>query len=471
MRDLELGTAPTARSGRVCVVDDDLSTREAIAGLIRSAGLEVEMFASAREYLDAGPREAPLCLVLDVDMPGISGLHLQERLTAARARVPIIFVSGHADIPMSVRAIKAGAREFFTKPFDPDELLEAIRSCITREPAAGPQASGREHLSKIIGRSAALQDALRQVETVAPTDSTVLIHGETGTGKELIARAIHRLSGRNDGPFVKVNCAAIPSGLLESELMGHERGAFTGAVSRRIGRFELAHDGTIFLDEIGEIPIGLQPKLLRLLQEREFERIGSSTTIQSNARLVAATNRDLRTMVGERTFREDLFYRLNVFPIEVPPLRERPGDVEVLVEHLVRDLTHRLGKDIHRVNAPTMERLVRHDWPGNVRELQNVLERAVILCSGPTLDIPFVGSPASARTPSPSPASAEAGARNADLAAVSREHILRVLEATHWVIGGPDGAAARLGLNRTTLHFRMKKLGIVREKKRTSPTT
>jgi len=331
-------------------------------------------------------------------------------------------------------------------------------------------------LARIVGRSASLRRALREVETVAKTESTVLIHGETGTGKELVARAIHHLSPRRHGPFVKVNCAAIPAGLIESELMGHERGAFTGALARRIGRFELAQDGTIFLDEVGEIPLELQPKLLRLLQEREFERVGGSRTFEANARLVAATHRDLLAMVGQRTFREDLFYRLSVFPLTLPPLRERVGDIPPLVEHFVRELAGRMKKDIRAVTAEAMQRLSEHDWPGNVRELQNVLERAVILAQGTELTVAPLGRGASTRPASAPRATASLTTRRVgeptpplpcddDLASVAREHIVRVLEATNWVIGGPAGAASRLGLSRTTLHFRMKKLGIVREKR------
>jgi transcriptional regulator with GAF, ATPase, and Fis domain len=310
------------------------------------------------------------------------------------------------------------------------------------------------------------------VRTVAPTDSTVLVYGETGTGKELIARAVHQLSERGAaGPFVKVNCGAIPAGLLESELMGHERGAFTGAIAQRIGRFEMASDGTLFLDEIGELPIELQPKLLRLLQEREFERVGGSRTIRSNARVVAATNRSLVAMVRERTFREDLYYRLNVFPITLPPLRERRQDIVMLAEHFLRIAARRMNKTVHMLSAASVSRLTEHDWSGNIRELQNVIERAVILAEGATLEVPPLESTASF---APLAASPPARSRD-DLEEVTRTHILSVLEATGWVIAGRDGAAARLGLKRSTLNFRMKKLGIVRAprgaKRETPPST
>jgi len=446
----------------VAVVDDDASAREAIGGLLRAEGFVVDVHERAEDFL-AGPA-TPSCLVLDVDMPGSSGLELQVELARRGVDVPIIFVTGHVDVPMSVRAIKAGARELFTKPFDADALVEAVHACVAQRRQRTSEEAGP--LASLVGRSASLREALRQVGTVAKTESTVLVFGETGTGKELVARAIHHLSPRRHGPFVKVNCAAIPSGLVESELLGHERGAFTGALMRRIGRFELAHDGTIFLDEVGEIPLELQSKLLRVLQEREFERLGSNKTLKTNARLVAATNRDLRKMVDERTFREDLFYRLSIFPIALPPLRDRADDIPHLVEHFVLELAGRMRKDIRFVSARSMQHLREYEWPGNVRELQNVLEREVILTRGVELEIPRLGAPRSPalradRRVIPSTAPPTHGD---DLASVSREHILRVLDATNWVIGGASGAAARLGLHRTTLHFRMKKLGIERNK-------
>jgi len=308
---------------------------------------------------------------------------------------------------------------------------------------------------EIIGRSAAIRAVLRKIETVAPTDSTVLICGETGTGKELIARAIHKLSARHDNAFVKLNCAAIPTGLLESELFGHERGAFTGAIMQRIGRFELSNRGTAFLDEIGEIALELQPKLLRVLQEREFERLGSSRTIKTDARLIAATNRDLALCVSQHTFRADLFYRLNVFPIHVPPLRERPEDIPTLVRHFVMFYARRISRSIDTIPSDTMEALVRHSWPGNIRELQNLIEHSVILSSGPTLCVPLANldSTNSPRRESSKPRT---------LCEAEREHILATLKETKWIVAGARGAAARLGMNRSTLQFRMKKLGILR---------
>jgi len=310
------------------------------------------------------------------------------------------------------------------------------------------------NFEEIVGRSSALRSVLQEIETVAPTDSTVLIYGETGTGKELIARAIHNLSARGKSSFVKLNCAAIPTGLLESEMFGHEKGAFTGAVAQRIGRFELANHGTVFLDEIGEIPLELQPKLLRVLQEREFERLGSSRTLRTDARLIAATNRDLGAMVAEQKFRADLFYRLNVFPVQVPPLRERQEDIPLLVRHFVQQFARRMGRAVDTIPTETMNVLVRYHWPGNIRELQNLVERAVILSAGPILKVPLNDLRAL-----PAPA---ASRRIETLEEAERRHILEALDASDWVISGPNGAASSLGLKRSTLQARMEKLGIRR---------
>jgi formate hydrogenlyase transcriptional activator len=312
------------------------------------------------------------------------------------------------------------------------------------------------NFEEIIGNSAALQQVLRQIEAVAPTNSTVLIQGETGSGKELIARAVHNLSRRRDHPFVKLNCAAIPTGLLESELFGHEKGAFTGAIAQRIGRFELASQGTIFLDEVSEIPIDLQPKLLRVLQEREYERLGNSRTLRTDARLIAATNRDLDAMVEEGRFRSDLFYRLNVFPIYVPSLRERREDIPFLIRHFAQHFARSLSKEIDTISTETMNSMIFYPWPGNIRELQNVIERAVILSKGPELKISLAGL-----TTKPADANRYANG-DATLEAIERKHILSVLEQTNWVFAGPNGAAARLGMKRPTLQFRMRKLGISR---------
>lgn len=307
----------------------------------------------------------------------------------------------------------------------------------------------------IVGDSPALKTALEHVSVVAPTDSTVLILGETGTGKELIARAVHDLSGRGDRTFVRLNCAAIPLGLLESELFGHEKGAFTGAVAQKTGRFELAHKGTLFLDEIGDIPLELQAKLLRVLQEQEFERLGSNRTHKVDVRLIAATHRNLAAMVRQSAFREDLFYRLNVFPISIPALRDRREDIPKLVWHFTRHHATRLNKEIHDIPSESMDAFLRHDWPGNIRQLQNFIERSVILSPHSTLRVPIseLQSPCSHRVfPLP----------NAGLDEIKRDHILRVLEASNWVVGGENGAARRLGLKRTSLLYKMQRLQITR---------
>jgi formate hydrogenlyase transcriptional activator len=308
------------------------------------------------------------------------------------------------------------------------------------------------NFGEIIGDSSSFRSVLEQVETVAPTDASVLILGETGTGKELIARAIHDLSGRRDRTFVKLNCAAIPTGLLESELFGHEKGAFTGAIMQKAGRFELANKGSLFLDEIGDIPLELQPKLLRALQEHEFERLGGTRTIKVDVRLVAATNRDLAQMINERQFRTDLYYRLSVFPISIPPLRERADDIPKLVRYFTQKFARRMNKRVETISQETMDALIRYPWPGNVRELENLIERAVILTRGTALQIPL----AELRAAAPDIASP------VTLEDAEREHIRRVLEQANGVVGGPNGAAAKLGMKRTTLQSKMKKLGIAR---------
>src|SRR6266705_3563460 len=332
-----------------------------------------------------------------------------------------------------------------------------------RERASGERPVLREvihaahRFDGIIGHSAALTAVLTQLELVAPTDATVLLVGETGTGKELLARAIHRLSPRRAQAFVKLNCAAIPTGLLESELFGHEKGAFTGAIAQRIGRFELAHRGTIFLDEVGDIPLELQPKLLRVLQEQEFERLGSARTIRVDTRLVAATNADLAQKVADNQFRIDLYYRLNVFPLVLPPLRERREDIPLLVRYFVQKYAQRMKKPIDTIPVKAMIALTEYHWPGNVRELENFIERAVILSRRAELQIPLAELKQRSKVVPVAPLGGVLTLEHAE-----REHIVRALGETNWVIGGPTGAAARLGMKRTTLQSRMRKLGIAR---------
>jgi DNA-binding NtrC family response regulator len=438
----------------VYVVDDDMSAREGVARLIRSAGLSAKTFASGEEFLAAPRPKHPGCVVLDVNLPGLSGLDLQEELGKSGSPVPIVFLTGHGDIPMTVRALKAGAANFLTKPFDEEDLLNAIRQSIAY--GLEDDIPAAENIGKMVGESHGLHAVLRAIQVVAPTDSTVLIQGETGTGKELVAHAIHDLSRRSKRPFVQVNCASIPATLLESELFGHEKGAFTGAFAQKIGRFETAHEGTLFLDEIGEIPLELQPKLLRALQEHELERLGGNRTIHVDVRIVAATNRNLRQMVEEGKFRSDLYYRLNVFPMTVPPLRQRREDIPLLIRFFTQRYARLLNRAIEQIPSATVEALTAYDWPGNIRELQNVIERSVILSNGPELQ---VAMPESSGKPVPVLA-------DSSLAGVSEEaertRILQALKEANGQVGGSDGAAARLGLKRTTLQSRMRKYNIAR---------
>ena len=448
----------SAAGALVYVVDDDPSAREGVVALIRSAGLTAKSFASAEEFLAAPRPKMPGCLVLDVSLPGVSGLDLQQELAKSDVQIPIIFLTGHGDIPMTVRALKAGAANFLTKPFDDEELLNAIRQCITSDEEERlyleSEIRSEHNFDDIVGKSDALYKVLEQIAIVAPTDSTVLLHGETGTGKELIAKAIHNLSSRRDRPFVRINCAAIPSGLLESELFGHERGAFTGALMQKKGRFELADCGSLFLDEIGDISMELQPKLLRAVQEQEFERLGSAKTIKVDVRIIAATHRDLPAMIRENKFREDLFYRLNVFPIAIPPLRERQGDIPLLVNYFVSKLSRQMGKRIKSIPQQAMDVLAKSSWPGNVRELENFIERAVILTQGSELNVPIVEL--KSRTPAPHTTSISA------FHDAERHAIIDALKAASGRVAGENGAAERLGLKRTTLQNKMRRLNVSR---------
>jgi formate hydrogenlyase transcriptional activator len=420
-----------------------------------------DMLVFSREDLQDSPMHADVSAVVHLPLKGREGivgvLSLGKRLgTFEAADLPFLTQIAH-----QVAIAIENARTF-------GEVSE-LKNKLTQEKLyLEDEIRSEGKFEEIVGRSGALRKVLEQIETVAPTDSTVLIYGETGSGKELIARAVHNLSVRKANAFVKLNCAAIPTGLLESELFGHERGAFTGAISQRVGRFELANHGTMFLDEIGEIPIELQPKLLRVLQEREFERLGATRTLRTDARLIAATNRDLEELVAEQKFRSDLYYRLNVFPVRVPALRERPEDIPLLVRHFVQQFSRRLGKVIDAIDSDTMSALTRYAWPGNIRELQNVIERAVILTSGPVLNVrtedlraasQSPAAPAASSNGNGAPAGSNRNIREA-LEEAEREQILAALEKAKWVVAGPEGAAARLGMKRSTLQSRMQKLGI-----------
>jgi len=446
---------------QIYVVDDDISVREALARLIKSAGLSVKTFATAQEILAALQNEVPSCLVLDMLLPDINGLELQRQLATRDIQIPIIFLTGHGDIPMSVRAMKAGALNFLTKPFHDEYFLETIRNAITQSTRNEVVAFG-----DIIGQSRACRRVINQIEIVAPTDATVMILGETGTGKELIAQEIHRRSGRRQKPLVRVNCTSIPKDLFESELFGHVRGAFTGAIKDRVGRFEAAAGGTLFLDEIGEISPGLQSKLLRVLQEKCYERVGEDRTRRADVRIVAATNRDLQKEVAAGRFREDLFYRLNVFPIIVAPLKERKEDIPLLATHFVELLAEQLGCPKPRLTKAGIEALQGYDWPGNIRELRNIIERAVILSQGGVLnfDLPANGSSVDQTFLGPRDGDqTEPGfLTESEMQRRERNNLFTVLQKTGWKIKGVDGAAELLGMNPSTLIYRIEKLGLKR---------
>jgi formate hydrogenlyase transcriptional activator len=453
---------------------------EAATNVMRLHVLEAREPLSSPFEMVLSPEDDPAGLVWQTQQPLItSNVDELKRWPRLKERVQSYGVQSYCWLPLTTARRRLGALVFTSKQpsaynaTDQGFLqqvarqvavavenaltfqeAEALKDRLAKEKAYLEDEVRTEHnFGDIVGDSPALRAVLKNVQVVAPTDSTVLVCGETGTGKELIARAVHDLSPRKGRTFVKLNCSAIPTGLLESELFGHERGAFTGAIAQKIGRFELAHQGTLFLDEVGDIPLELQPKLLRVLQEQEFERLGGTRTIKVDVRLVAATNRDLAKMVAEGRFRSDLYYRLNVFPLTLPPLRERPDDIPRLVHHFTHLFARRMGRRIESIPTSVMEGLVRYHWPGNVRELQNVIERAVILSPGSTLQVPLADL-APPSVPRQTPA--------VTLAEVEREQILAALQQTGWRVGGPKGAAARLGIKRTTLQKTMKRMGVSR---------
>ena len=451
----------------VCVVDDDASVREAIEGVLRAENFEVELFASASRFLARAVMAPISCLILDVEMPGQSGLDLQQELAEAGLEIPIIFLTGRGSIPMSVKAMKAGAVEFLTKPLDAEELLNAIQEAISG--SHSEELETKNDSTGAVGESRVFKAILHRIQLVAPTDSTVLILGETGTGKELVAREIHKRSRRADKPLIRVNCASIPKELYESEFFGHVKGAFTGAFKDRVGRFEAASGGTLFLDEIGEIPLELQCKLLRALQEKQFERLGDDKTRRVDVRIVAATNRDLKAEVAAGRFREDLYYRLNVFPVEVAPLRDRIEDIPLLASHFIGLITRETKCQKARLTAAAIDALQNYDWPGNIRELRNVIEQAAIVAQGGALQFKLPLSPRQAQATALEDALPETRPpepeflTEPEMARRERDNLLVVLERTHWRIKGPGGAAELLGVNPTTLQSRIKKMGLRRE--------
>jgi DNA-binding NtrC family response regulator len=443
----------------VFVVDDDTSIRESLQNLIRSMGLSVQTFVSAQEFLTSQRAEAPSCLVLDVELPGLSGLDLQQELAKADVQIPIIFLTGHGDIPMSVRAMKAGALEFLTKPFDPESLLQAVQRALAENQIGQQVTANQTHHHGIVGNSPALRKVLRQIDLVSATDATVLITGESGTGKELVARAIHEASLRSARSLVTVNCGAVPETLFESEFFGHVKGAFTGAQRDKPGRFELANEGTLFLDEISEIPLGMQSKLLRVLQEQEVERLGDTRLRKLNVRIIAATNRNLDQEIAADRFRSDLYYRLGVFIIEIPSLRERRDDIPLLADYFLRTSADRLKRPMPKLTETSVNMLLRYDWPGNIRELQNAVERAIILSDGGPLDFSqLLASPPGYENHFNNETSSLL--TRDELKIRERESIIAALNQTAGKVSGSEGAAALLGMKPTTLYSRILALGL-----------
>jgi len=450
---------------RILIVDDEASQRELVAGFLQKQGHEVFLAGGGAEALER-VKDARVDLVLsDFKMPGMSGLDLLRGVKAVNPEIPFILVTAYGTVEMAVQAMKEGAVDYITKPLDLEELLVRIQrvgeqlrlQSAVRDLLA--HLVERHRLDGIIGESGRMQEVLALVKRVAPSDATVLIRGESGTGKELIARAIHFNSARSAGPLVALSCAALPEQLLEDELFGHERGAFTGAVAQRQGRFELANGGSIFLDEIGDLSPTLQVKLLRVLQERQFERLGGNRTLTVNLRILAATHRDLEQAMRNGTFREDLYYRLNVVTIQIPPLRERREDVPLLLDHFLRRFAQKNRREVTGLTAAARDALLRYDYPGNVRELENIVERAVLLCRGRVIDLedlPVALRPGERAQSEPgTPGGAH---RLPDLLAGIEQQAIRAALDRHG--GVQTQAAAELGISERVLRYKMKKYGL-----------
>jgi DNA-binding NtrC family response regulator len=477
-----------ADAATVLIVDDEPLNVDLLEQELAAAGYRTVAAGSGVEALAVAARAHPDLILLDVMMNGLDGYETCRRLKAGEATraIPVIFLTALKETFEKTRAFAAGAVDYITKPFETEELLArvGVHVALRREIEAHRRSMATIRLlvedtrcgdDAMIGDSQGIRRVREQIAQVAATDSTVLIQGETGTGKELVARAIHARSARRDRPLIRVNCAALPRELVESELFGHEKGAFTGAIQQRRGRFELADGGTLFLDEVGDLPADAQAKLLRVLQEREFERLGGTRTLRVDVRVVAATNRDLHAEVGAARFRADLYFRLNVFPIALPPLRERRDDIPGLLQHFAQRIARKLGRAIDGIAPAFVERACAGDWPGNVRELENLVERALILSKAGWLDGSELLVPPGAAPGPEAGAAARVAARpaaqgetppardgRATLEDVERAHIRAVLERTHWTIEGDLGAARILGLNPSTLRGRMRKLDIRR---------
>ncbi len=471
--------APAAGStAHILVVDDERAVRSALRVNLGRAGFSVELTASAEEALAAFEQRQPDLVLTDVKMPGMDGHALLDRIRSLAPDLPVVIMTGHGSVPDAVQAMRAGAADYLIKPVRRDELVLVLeRALRTGQLVAEVQSlrarlEQRDHYETLIGATPAMQGVYQLIDAVAPSEALVLVTGPTGTGKELISHAIHSRSRRAGGPFVVVNCAALPEGLLESELFGHEKGAFTGAIRRHRGRFEQADGGTLLLDEIGEVPLATQVRLLRVLESGELRRVGGQETIQVDVRVVAATNRNLEQEVAEGAFRADLYYRLNVFRIQVPSLAERSADIPLLVDHFLRKHAARHGRPARSVSGAALARLMAHDWPGNVRELEHVIERALILCPGSEIlpahlaglepqgpAVPPPRAPAASPAPPPSPPPAPAAARDLvdQLTALERALIIQALEDNQ---GVQAQAARQLGISRSNLHYRIRKLGI-----------
>ena len=458
--------------GIVWVVDDDSSIRWVLERALAGAGLTCTTFENGAEVLEALASKTPDVLLSDIRMPGMDGLALLKQIKQRHPMLPVIIMTAHSDLDAAVSAYQQGAFDYLPKPFDIDEAVALVERAIShyqeQQQPRNIQLNGPT--TDIIGEAPAMQDVFRIIGRLSRSSISVLINGESGTGKELVAHALHRHSPRAKAPFIALNMAAIPKDLIESELFGHEKGAFTGANTIRQGRFEQADGGTLFLDEIGDLPLELQPKLLRVLQEREIERLGGSRTIPVNVRVIAATNRDLWQMVEDRQFRSDLFYRLNVFPLELPPLRDRPEDIPLLAKHFTQKMARHMNRAIDAIPTEALRQLMSWDWPGNVRELENVIERAVLLTRGNSLNLHL-----NVRQSRLLPTLNEDSALRSSMAQLlhpttpendeeERQRIVQVLRETNGIVAGPRGAATRLGMKRTTLLSRMQRLGIsVRE--------
>ena len=449
----------------ILVVDDEKNIRSSLEGILKDEGYRVRGIATGEELLKQVAQAVPDLVILDVWLPGMDGLQTLEDVKRLHPELPVIMISGHSTVEAAVKATKLGAYDFIEKPLSLEKTVLSVRNALDRQRLELENRALRQTLEQryeIVGESPAIQALRAQIQSAAPSHGRVLIRGESGTGKELIARAIHRQSLRRDKPFVEVNCAAIPDELIESELFGHEKGAFTGATTKRRGKFELADGGTIFLDEVGDMSLKTQAKVLRVLQEQTFERVGGTETLTVDVRVIAASNKNLEEEIQKGTFREDLFYRLNVIPFEVPPLRERREDIPILANHFLRLFSEEYGRRGKSLSPEAMQLLLQHPWPGNVRELRNVIERMVIMVPQDTIRHFDVAPSLRARPGAVPEAPTEAegvwdGTLREARERFERQYILRRLGEANWNI---TRTAERLGIERSNLHRKLKAYGI-----------